>query len=109
MLPKITIAEVAIAVGVSAPLNFMIPRFKSDIAQLYQLWVLFYPILLLLPPLTLRRFVKLLLRIGAVIPNPGWLNSFCERVRQTAEGRWQKGKKKKECNGIVGVPQPDLV
>ncbi len=44
-----------------------------------------------------------------IIPNPGWLNSFCQRVRQTAEGRWQKGKKKKEFNWIVGVSQPDLV
>ncbi|MEG4519900.1 MULTISPECIES: hypothetical protein [unclassified Microcoleus] len=25
-----TIAEMAIAIGLSAPLNFMIPRFKSD-------------------------------------------------------------------------------
>ncbi|MBD1829319.1 hypothetical protein H6F71_18225 [Microcoleus sp. FACHB-61] len=27
-----TIAEMAIAIGLSAPLNFMIPRFKSDMA-----------------------------------------------------------------------------
>jgi hypothetical protein len=30
MPPPMTIAEMAIAIGLSAPLNFMIPRFKSD-------------------------------------------------------------------------------
>lgn len=30
MEPKIAIAETAIAIGLSAPLNFMIPRSKSD-------------------------------------------------------------------------------
>ena len=28
-----TIAEMAIAIGLSAPLNFMIPRFKSDMSS----------------------------------------------------------------------------
>jgi hypothetical protein len=28
-----TIAEMAIAIGLSAPLNFMIPRFKSDMSR----------------------------------------------------------------------------
>jgi hypothetical protein len=30
MPPRTTVAEIAIAVGVSAPLNFMMPRSKSD-------------------------------------------------------------------------------
>ncbi|WP_424406941.1 hypothetical protein [Microcoleus sp.] len=33
MPPPIAIAERAIAIGLSAPLNFMIPRFKSDISS----------------------------------------------------------------------------
>ena len=31
-----TIAEMAIAIGLSAPLNFMIPRFKSDMTVFSQ-------------------------------------------------------------------------
>jgi hypothetical protein len=33
MPPAMTIAEMAIAIGLSAPLNFMIPRFKSDMSS----------------------------------------------------------------------------
>ena len=33
MPPAMTIAEMAIAIGLSAPLNFMIPRFKSDMSH----------------------------------------------------------------------------